>query len=159
MSADHLPTTTTPVAAPAPPAAMSPFVKFAIAAAVVGALVIGAWLYGRTSTAPDRDAADRTRLRMMLLESRTQVLDAQLSLYTTNFGNAAQHLEYAKPPLAAASVELRRLDFDDLATKADGALEQVTTARDLAAKLSLDANSKAGEASRLLGEVLSALPR
>ena len=30
---------------------------------------------------------------------------------------------------------------------------------DLAAKLSLDANSRAGEASRLLGEVLSALPR
>jgi hypothetical protein len=33
------------------------------------------------------------------------------------------------------------------------------SARDLAAKLSLDANSRAGEASRLLGEVLSALPR
>lgn len=158
MSADHLPTTTTPVPA-APPAAMSPIAKYAIALAVVLLLVAGAWFYGWSSGAPDRDAADRTRLRMMLLESRTQVLDAQLSLYTANFGNAAQHLEYAKPPLAAASVDLRRLDFDDLATKADGALEQVTTARDLAAKLSLDANSKAGEASRLLGEVLSALPR
>jgi hypothetical protein len=157
MSADDL--TTLPSPAPAPPAAMSPIVKFAIGLAVVAVLVLGAWLYGRSSTAPDRAATDATRLRAMLLESRTQVLDAQISLYTTNFGNAAQHLEYAKPPLAAASVELRRLDFDDLATKADGALEHVTAARDLAAKLSLDANSKAGEASRLLGEILSAVPR
>ena len=99
------------------------------------------------------------RLRAMLLESRTQVLDAQLSLHSANFGNAAQHLEYAKPPLAAASSALRDDDQDDLATKVDAALQQVMTARDLAAKLSLDANSKAGEASKLLGEVLSALPR
>ena len=123
------------------------------------ALVVGAWAYGRSSTAPDRAAADTMRLRAMLLESRTQVLDAQLSLHSANFGNAAQHLEYAKPPLAAASSALRDQDQDDLATKVDAALQQVMTARDLAAKLSLDANSKAGEASKLLGEVLSALPR
>ena len=148
-----------PVPAPAPPAAMSPIVKGAILVAVVAVLVLGAWLYGRSSSAPDRAAADATRLRAMLLESRTQVLDAQISLYSTNFGNAAQHLEYAKPPLAAASAELRRLDLPDLASKADGALERVTAARDLAAKLSLDANSRAGDASRLLGEVIAALPR
>jgi len=159
MSADDLPTTNVPVSAPAPPAKTSSLAKIAVALAVVGLLVLGAWFYGWSSGAPDRAAADVTRLRMMLFEARTQVLDAQLSLYTANFGNAAQHLEYAKPPIASASVELRRLDFDDLATKADGALEQATTARDLAAKLSLDANSKAGEASRLLGEILSALPR
>ena len=118
-------------------------------------LVVGAWFYGRSSTAPDRAAADATRLRMMLLEARAQVLDAQLSLYAANFGNAAQHLEYAKPPLAAASGGARGdQDLDDLATKADARPEQVTTARDLAAKLSLDANSRAGEASKLLGEVL-----
>ncbi len=158
MSVDDLPTTT-PVPASAPPAKMSSIAKGGIALAVVTMLVLGAWFYGRSSTAPDRAATDATRLRMMLLEARAQVLDAQISLYSTNFGNAAQHLEYAKPPLAAASVELRRLDSNDLATKADGALEQVTAARDLAAKLSLDANSKAGEASRLLGEVLAGLPR
>jgi hypothetical protein len=156
MSVDDL--TTTPVSAP-PPAKMSALAKAGIATAVVVLLVVGAWLYGRSSTAPDRAVADATRLRVMLLESRAQVLDAQLSLHSANFGNAAQHLEYAKPPLAAASTTLRDHNHDDLATKADAALQQVTTARDLAAKLSLDANSKAGEASRLLGEVLSALPR
>jgi hypothetical protein len=155
MSADDLPTTT-PAPAPAP---MPILAKLGIALAVVAMLVLGAWFYGRSSTAPDREAADATRLRMMLLESRTQVLDAQLSLYTTNFGNAAQHLEYAKPPLAAASAALRERDQDDLAIKADAALEHVMAARDLAAKLSLDANGRAGEASKLLGEVLTALPR
>ncbi len=158
MSADDLTTTTTPVSAPPPPK-MSALAKAGIATAVVVLLVVGAWLYGRSSTAPDRAAADAARLRMMLLESRAQVLDAQLSLYAANFGNAAQHLEYAKPPLTAASSELTRLGNAELAAKADAAMQQVTTARDLAAKLSLDANSKAGEASKLLGEVLSALPR
>jgi folate-binding Fe-S cluster repair protein YgfZ len=158
MSADDLTTTTTPVSAP-PPAKTSALAKAGIATAVVVLLVVGAWLYGRSSTAPDRAAADATRLRMMLFEARTQVLDAQLSLYTANFGNAAQHLEYAKPPLAAASAELTRLGHTELQTKVDAALQQVTAGRDLAAKLSLDANSRAGEASKLLGEVLSALPR
>jgi hypothetical protein len=148
-----------PATVPVPQAKMSALAKLAIAAAVVLALVVGAWLYGRASMAPDRAESDKTRLRMMLLESRAQVLDAQLSLYAANFGNAAQHLEYAKPPLAAAAVALRDQDLDDLAAKADTALDQVATARDLAAKLSLDANSKAGEASKVLGEVLSVLPR
>ena len=145
--------------ASAAPAPMSFLTKAALALAAVAVLVVGAWAYGRSSAAPDRDAADAARMRMMLLDARAQVLDAQLSLHSANFGNAAQHLEYAKPPLAAASKALRDADRDELATKADAALQQVMTGRDLAAKLSLDANSKAGEASRLLGEVLSALPR
>ncbi len=156
MSTDDLPTASQ---APAPPAPMPMIAKLGIALAVMAMLVVGAWFYGRTSTAPDRAQADAIRLRAMLLESRTQVLDAQVSLYTTNFGNAARHLEYAKPPLPAASVALNSAGRTELAAKVDAALQQVTEARDLAAKLSLDANSKAGEASRLLGEVLSALPR
>lgn len=158
MSTDDLPSKT-PVPAPEPPAKMSPIAKAAILLAVVMMVVLAAWLYGRSSTSVDRAAADATRLRVMLLESRAQVLDAQVSLYTANFGSAAQHLEYAKPPLEAAAGELRRQDLDALAIKVDGALEQVTAARDFAAKLSLDASSRAGEASKLLGEVLAALPR
>jgi hypothetical protein len=159
MSVDDLSTVHQPAPATAPRTGMSPLAKFGIAAAIVVVLVVAAWAYGRSSTAPDRATADATRLRAMLLESRAQVLDAQLSLHSANFGSAAQHLEYAKPPLAAASSALRENDQDDLATKADAALQQVMTARDLAAKLSLDANSRAGEASKLLGEVLSSLPR
>jgi hypothetical protein len=158
MSADDLSTVPAPVPA-ASRAAMSPLAKMALALAGVAVLVVGAWAYGRSSAAPDRVAADATRMRMMLLDARAQVLDAQLSLYGANFGNAAQHLEYAKPPLAAASNALRDVDQDELATKVDAALQQVMTGRDLAAKLSLDANSKAGEASKLLADVLSSLPR
>jgi hypothetical protein len=148
-----------PAAAPAAKPGASRLSLVLIALGVLVVLLLGAWYYGRSGMAPARAEADNTRLRMLLLESRTQVLDAQLSLYSTNFGNAAQHFEYAKPPLTAAAAELTRLDHDELATKANAALQQVSTARDLAAKLSLDANSRAGEASRLLGEVLSALPR
>jgi hypothetical protein len=157
MSADE--PTRLPASVPEPSRRMSPVARGGVALAVVAVLVLSAWAYGRMSMAPARAESDNTRLRMMLLEARTQVLDGQLGLYAANFGNAAQHFEYAKPPLTEASKELRRLNHDDLATKADTALQQVSTARDLAAKLSLDANSRAGEASKLLGEVLGALPR
>jgi hypothetical protein len=158
MSADDLTTIPTPTPATAAPA-MSPVAKVGIAVAIVVILVVAAWAYGRSSVLPERAAADNMRTRALLLESRTQVLDAQLSLYAANFGSAAQHLEYAKPPLAEASSAMRDGDQDELATKVDAALQQVMTARDLAAKLSLDANSKAGEASKLLADVISALPR
>ncbi len=159
MSADDLTTLPTPAPVTAFRAGMSPLAKAGIAVAIVVVLVVAAWAYGRSSMAPERAAADATRIRMMLLDARAQVLDAQLSLYAANFGNAAQHLEYAKPPLAEASSAMRDGDLDELATRVDAALEQVMTGRDLAAKLSLDANSKAGEASKLLADVLSALPR
>jgi hypothetical protein len=156
MSADD---TTKRLAVEEPPRpGMSTAAKAGIALLVLAVLIVGAWAYGRSSMAPARAEADAVRVRMLLLESRTQVLDAQLSLYAANFGNAAQHLEYAKPPLAAASAALADQGKADLVQKVDLALQQTGAARDLAAKLSLDANSRAGEASKLLGEVLSALP-
>ena len=152
--------------APAPAAPVTPvrtgmsgLAKAGIGLLVLAVLLVGAWAYGRAGTAPLREEVGSARLRLMLLESRSQVLDAQISLYGTNFGNAAQHFEYAKPPLSAASAALKEEGKLELAAKVDTALQQVTAARDLAAKLSLDANSRAGEASKLLGEVLQALPR
>lgn len=138
---------------------LSPLARFGIALLAIVVIAVVAWAFGRSGTAPLRQEVSAARLRLMLVESRSQVLDAQISLYVTNFGNAAQHLEYAKPPLSAAVARLKEEGKPELAAKADAALQQVTAARDLAAKLSLDANSRAGEASKLLGEVLQALPR
>ena len=148
-------------AAPVTPArtGLSPLARFGLALLAIVVMVVVAWAYGRSGTAPLRAEVAETRLRLMVLEARTQVLDAQISLYSTNFGSAAQHLEFARPPLTAAAAELRRLGRTEAAIRADAALQQVNAARDLAAKLSLDANSRAGEASKLLGEVLQALPR
>jgi hypothetical protein len=153
-------TAPTPAASATPArTGLSPLARFAFALFAIVVMVVVAWAYGRSGTAPLREEVGSARLRLLLLESRSQVLDAQLSLYGTNFGNAAQHLEYAKPPLLAAAATLKSLGKPELGTKADAALQQVEAARDLAAKLSLDANSRAGEASKLLGEVLQALPR
>jgi hypothetical protein len=138
---------------------LSPLAKFGMALVAILVMIVVAWAYGRSGTAPLREEVAAARLRLMLVEARAQVLDAQISLYTTNFGSAAQHLQYAKPPLDAAAAQLTRQGKADLAQKAGAALQQVETARDLAAKLNLDANSRAGEASKLLGEVLQALPR
>ena len=93
MSADDLTTLPTPAPVTAFRAGMSPLAKAGIAVAIVVVLVVAAWAYGRSTMAPERAAADATRIRMMLLDARAQVLDAQLSLYAANFGNAAQHLD------------------------------------------------------------------
>lgn len=141
------------------PAGMSMLAKAGFTLLFIAVLVVAAWAYGRSGTGPLREEVAATRLRLTLLESRSQVLDAQISLYGTNFGSAAQHLEFAKPPLLAAVAALKDGGKPELSVKAADALLQVNAARDLAAKLNLDANSRAGEASKLLGEVLQALPR
>lgn len=149
----------TPASATPVRTGLSPLARFGLALLAFLVAMVVAWGIGRAGTAPLRAEVAESRLRLMVLEARAQVLDAQISLYSTNFGSAAQHLEFARPPLTAAAAELRRLGRTEAAIRADAALQQVTAARDLAAKLNLDANSRAGEASRLLGEVLQALPR
>src|SRR3569832_1880427 len=103
MSADD---TTKRLAVEEPPRGMSALAKAGIALLVLAVLIVGAWAYGRSRMAPARTEADTTRLRMLLRELRSQVLDAQLSLYAANIGNAAQHLKNAKPPLTTAAAEL-----------------------------------------------------
>jgi hypothetical protein len=126
-----------------------------IAAGVVAALIAG-WLYGWSGTRPLHREVTTTRLRLQLTEARMKVLDARVDIYSANFGAASQNLEHAKPPLQAARTMLQDDGRSELAAQLDTALQRTTEAQQLASKFNQDANSRAGEAGRLIADVLQA---
>jgi hypothetical protein len=125
-----------------------------IALAVMLAAVCG-WLYCWSGTRSSTEV-EGTKLRMDLLTARLQILDARVSLYGVNFGDASRNLEYAKPSLTAARGLLETAGRRDLVDKIDAALHSTHEAQQLAAKLSQDANGRAGEAASLVNDVLQA---
>ena len=86
------------------------------------------------------------RHQLDLVEARGHMLDARVSLYNMNFGDASRRLEDAKVPLRR--IRQRYVDDrqDDAVRSLAAALEHVNEAQRLAGKLDQAANSKAGEA-------------
>jgi hypothetical protein len=121
--------------------------KFILAglAALIVALGLGyAWgAYGRWAL---EGTLDETRLQLDLAEARGHLLDARVSLYNMNFGDASRRLEEAKAPLRRTRERYVDDDKDDAARAVATALEQVDEAQRLANKLDQAANTKAGEA-------------
>lgn len=126
-----------------------------VALALVVAALAG-WLYGRSGTSTLRDEVEAKRLQVQLLEARGQLLDARVNVYTVNFGNASRNLEWSKGPMRGAREYLESHGYRDLAAKLEAAAQRTAEAQQLAAKFSQDANSRAGDASRLIDEVLQA---
>jgi hypothetical protein len=103
-----------------------------------------AWgAYGRSSI---QHALDEARQQLDLAEARGHLLDARVSLYNMNFGDASRRLEEAKAPLRRMRQRYVDGDQDDAARALATALEQVDEAQRLANKLDAAANTKTGEA-------------
>jgi hypothetical protein len=113
--------------------------------ALVVTLGLGyAWgAYGRLAL---QGALDDTRQQLDLAEARGHLLDARVSLYNMNFGDASRRLEEAKSPLRRTRQRFADEDQDEAARAAATALEHVDEAQRLANKLDPGANTKAGEA-------------
>jgi hypothetical protein len=127
----------------------------AIAMAIVLAWLV-AFLYGRSGGSVDRAELVATRLRLQLVEARAQTLDARVSLYLVNFGDAGRHLAFARSALTSARVTLVSRGQSELVSKVDQAVKELNTAQDQASRLNQDANSRAGEAARLLNDIIQA---
>ena len=103
-----------------------------------------AWgAYGRGAM---QSALDETRQELDLAEARGHVLDARVSLYNMNFGDASRRLEEAKAPLGRTRSRYADEGKDEAARAIATALEHVEEAQRLANKLDQAANTKAGEA-------------
>lgn len=126
-----------------------------VALAIVLAAGLG-WLYGWSGGRSASTALETTRLRTSLLQARVQLLDARVNIYSVNFGDASRNLEYCKPELTTARALLENAGRRDLVDKIDAALRSTRAAQELAAKLSQDANGRAGEAASLVNDVLQA---
>jgi len=101
-------------------------------------------------------ALQASELRGELHGARAAVLDARVAIYSVNFGEASRHLEGARGLLGRADDRLKSLGRDDEARQVHSALASIDEAQRMAGKLDQSANSRAGEAAKVVADVLDA---
>jgi hypothetical protein len=126
-----------------------------IAVALAVALLAG-WIWGRSGRADMARALQISELRGELLGARAAVLDARVAIYSVNFGEASKHLEGARGLLRRADERLKSLGRDDEVRQVQTALASIDDAQRMAGKLDQSANSRAGEAAKIIDDVLGA---
>jgi len=124
-----------------------------IFAAVMVALVAG-WVWGTWSHSGTAAALQTAELRGELLGARAATLDARVAIYSVNFGEASAHLENARGLLRRADERLKALGRAGEAAQVAAALAAIDDAQRMAGKLDQNANTRAGDAAKVLADVL-----
>jgi len=125
---------------------------------VVGLLVALAagWIWGASGRSEMARALQTSELRGELLGARAAILDARMAIYSVNFGEASRHLEDARGLLGRADERLKSLGRNDAVRQVQTALAGIDDAQRMAGKLDQDANSRAGEAAKVVADLLDA---
>ena len=126
-----------------------------VAGGLVVALLAG-WIWGRSGQSDTARALQTSELRGDLLGARAAVLDARVAVYSVNFGEASRHLEDARGLLGRVEERLKRLGRDDQVKQVQTAQATIDDAQRMAGKLDQNANSRAGEAAKMIADVLDA---
>src|SRR3982751_3885642 len=114
-------------------------------AALIITLGLG-FAWGASGRVALQSNLDEARQQLDLSDARARILDARVSLYNNNFGDASRHFEDAKGPLRRVKQRYQDSGRTDAATSIDAAIGSVDEAGRLAAKLDPSANNKASEA-------------
>jgi hypothetical protein len=120
-------------------------ILLSILVALVVCLGLG-YVWGGSGRGALESALEESRQQLDLAEARGAVLDARVSLYNNNFGDASRRLEDAKEPLRRVKNRYQEEHESEAASSIDAALSHVDEAQRLAGKLDPAANSRAGEA-------------
>jgi hypothetical protein len=126
-----------------------------ISAGLTVALLAG-WIWGRSGRSDMARALQTSELRCELIGARAAVLDARVAIYSVNFGEASRHLEGARGLLRRADQRLESLGRGDEIRHVQTALASIDDAQRMAGKLDQSANSRAGEAAKMVADVLAA---
>jgi len=121
--------------------------KLALAAII--ALIVAAgigYAMGGSGRFTLQTALDEARERLDVAEARGQLLEARVSLYNVNFGDASRHFEESKAPLRRLRDRFQRLGKNAAASSIGAAMAHVEEGQRLAGKLDQAANSKANDA-------------
>ena len=122
---------------------------------VLVALGLG-FAWGASGRMTLQHGLDDAQQQLDLLQARGHVLDARVSLYNVNFGDAQRQLEDAKTPLTRARDRMQAEGKKDAAEALSTALTRVQDAQRLASRLDQGANTQAGEA---LKSIQAATPK
>lgn len=121
--------------------------KWILTAVVALIVCLGlAYAWGASGRTAVQQVLEETRQQLDLAEARGLILDARVSLYNLNFGEASRALEEAKAPLRRARERYQDMGRSDAALSIESAVRHVEEAQRLSGKLDQAANSKAGEA-------------
>jgi hypothetical protein len=122
-------------------------VRIFLTALVVLIICLGlGYAWGASGRRIVQTALDDSRQQLDLAEARGALLDARVSLYNNNFGDASRRLEEAKVPLRKVKDRFQDAGTSDAAASIDAALGHIDEAQRLAGKLDPAANTRAGEA-------------
>lgn len=113
--------------------------------ALIVSLGLG-FAWGASGRMALQTSLDDMRQQLDVTEARSQILEARVSLYNNNFGDASRHLEDARRPLRRVKDRYQDSKRSDAASGIDAALGHVDEAQRLAGKLDPSANAKTGEA-------------
>ena len=87
-----------------------------------------------------------SRQKLDLADARVALLDARVSLYNNNFGDASRRFEEARVPLRRVKDRLQDDGESGAASSIDAALRHVDEAQRLAGQLDPAANTRAADA-------------
>jgi hypothetical protein len=116
-------------------------------AVIAAAVVLGlGYAWGAAGRGRAEQTLEQTLEQLDAAEARAHLLDARVSLYNMNFGDATRRFEDVKDPLRRMRERYQQQGKEQAAADIASALERVDEAQRLAGKLDVAANSKAGEA-------------
>lgn len=104
------------------------------------------YAWGASGRASAERALQEVRAQAELSEARGRILEARVSLYNVNFGDAQRQLEEARAPLARVRARYQDEGKRDAAESIAAAIAHVQEAQRLASKLDPSANTQAGQA-------------
>ena len=125
--------------------------KLALTGLVLLIVVLGlGFAWGASGRTAAQDALDGLHQQLDVAQARGAILDARVSLYNVNFGEAQRQLEEARTPLTRARDRAQKDGKRAAADAFSNALAKIQEAQGLAAKLDQGANSRAGDALRAI---------
>ena len=113
--------------------------------ALVVALGLG-YAWGASGRFSIQNALDDARQQLDLAQARGALLEARVSLYNVNFGDAARRFDEAKAPLRRVRERYQQVGKNAAAGSVTAALEHIEEGQRLAGKLDQTANNKASDA-------------
>jgi hypothetical protein len=113
--------------------------------ALVVALGLG-YAWGASGRFSIQNALDDARQQLDLAQARGALLEARVSLYNVNFGDAAGRFDEAKAPLRRVRERYQQVGKNAAAGSVTAALEHIEEGQRLAGKLDQAANNKASDA-------------
>jgi hypothetical protein len=112
-------------------------------------LVVG-FVWGASGRRVAERTLEDSKQQLDLAEARGRILEARVSLYNVNFGDAQRQLEDAKTPLTRARDRYQQDGKRDAAEGLSAAIAKVQEAQRLAGRLDQNANSQANEALKAI---------